>query len=107
MSLEDWLDFSNANVEKAARQITSSLELKALVDRLLSQTAGDLCRQCDAVDVAFRNGLTETKDARDKLATHLAKVSSPEGAGGPPCGQGWRGEAPDQAAGPWPAFLRP
>ncbi|KAF0872630.1 TEKT1 protein, partial [Crocuta crocuta] len=74
VSLEDWLDFSNANVEKAARQISSSLELKALVDRLLSQTAGDLRRQCDAVDVAFRNGLKETKDARDKLATHLAKV---------------------------------
>lgn len=80
MSLEDWLDFSNSNVEKADKQRNNSLALKALVDRILSQTASDLHRQCDVVDTAFRNGLQETKAARDQLAAHLAKVSSPEGA---------------------------
>ncbi|XP_032695780.1 tektin-1 [Lontra canadensis] len=74
VSLEDWLDFSNSNVEKADRQRNNSLALKALVDRILSQTASDLRRQCDVVDMAFRNGLQETKAARDQLATHLAKV---------------------------------
>ncbi|XP_006751948.1 tektin-1-like [Leptonychotes weddellii] len=74
VSLEDWLDFSNSNVEKADRQRNNSLALKALVARILSQTANDLHRQCDVVDTAFRNGLKETKAARDQLATHLAKV---------------------------------
>ncbi|XP_034502751.1 tektin-1 isoform X5 [Ailuropoda melanoleuca] len=74
VSLEDWLDFSNSNVEKADRQRNNSLALKALVDRILSQTASDLCRQCDVVDTAFRTGLKETKAARDQLAAHLAKV---------------------------------
>ncbi|XP_058416000.1 tektin-1 isoform X1 [Diceros bicornis minor] len=74
VSLEDWLDFSNTNVEKADKQRNNSLMLKALVDRVLSQTASDLRKQCDVVDTAFRNGLKETKDARDKLADHLAKV---------------------------------
>uniref|UniRef100_A0A8C0DP22 Tektin n=1 Tax=Balaenoptera musculus TaxID=9771 RepID=A0A8C0DP22_BALMU len=74
VSLEDWLDFSNTNVEKADKQRNNSLTLKALVDRILSQTANDLSRQRDVVDTAFRNGLKETKDARDKLAVHLAKV---------------------------------
>lgn len=74
VSLEDWLDFSNTNVEKADKQRNNSLMLKALVDRILSQTANDLRKQCDVVDVAFENGLKETKDARDKLAVHLAKV---------------------------------
>ncbi|XP_003131920.4 tektin-1 [Sus scrofa] len=74
VSLEDWLDFSSTNVEKADRQRNNSMTLKALVDRILSQTASDLQRQCDVVDTAFRNGLKETKDARDKLAAHLAKV---------------------------------
>ncbi|XP_032178120.1 tektin-1 [Mustela erminea] len=74
VSLEDWLDFSNNNVEKADRQRNNSLALKALVDRILSQTASDLHRQCDVVDMAFRNGLQETKAARDQLAAHLAKV---------------------------------
>ncbi|XP_057168086.1 tektin-1 [Ursus arctos] len=74
VSLEDWLDFSNSNVEKADRQRNNSLALKALVDRILSQTASDLRRQCDVVDTAFRTGLKETKAARDQLAAHLAKV---------------------------------
>lgn len=79
MSLEDWLDFSNTNVEKADKQRNNSLTLKALVDRVLSQTANDLRKQCDVVDTAFKNGLKETKDARDKLAVHLSKVSSLQG----------------------------
>ncbi|KAF6299908.1 tektin 1 [Rhinolophus ferrumequinum] len=74
VSLEDWLDFSNTNVEKADKQRNNSLTLKALVDRVLSQTANDLRKQCDVVDTAFKNGLKETKDARDKLAIHLSKV---------------------------------
>ncbi|XP_017510523.1 tektin-1 [Manis javanica] len=74
VSLEDWLDFSNTNVEKADKQRNNSLALKALVDRILTQTAKDLHKQCDVVDTAFKNGLEETKAARDKLATHLAKV---------------------------------
>ncbi|XP_008067275.1 tektin-1 [Carlito syrichta] len=74
VSLEDWQDFSNTNVEKADKQRNNSLILKALVDRVLSQTASDLRKQCDVVDTAFKNRLKETKAARDKLAVHLAKV---------------------------------
>ncbi|XP_029402253.1 tektin-1 [Mus pahari] len=74
VSLEDWLDFSNANVEKADKQLNNSTALKTLVDQILSQTANDLRRQCEVVDTAFINGLKETKDARNKLADHLAKV---------------------------------
>ncbi|XP_066222344.1 tektin-1 isoform X1 [Saccopteryx leptura] len=74
VSLEDWLDFSNTNVARADKQRNNSLTLKTLVDRVLAQTANDLRKQCDVVDTAFRNGLKETKDARDKLAVHLAKV---------------------------------
>lgn len=76
VSLDDWLDFSNTNVEKADKQRNNSMALKTLVDRILSQTANDLRRQCDVVDTAFINGLKETKDARDTLADHLAKVRS-------------------------------
>ncbi|XP_003799088.1 tektin-1 [Otolemur garnettii] len=74
VSLEDWLDFSNTNVEKADKQRNNSLTLKALVDRILSQTISDLRKQCDVVDTAFRTRLKDIKDARDKLAVHLAKV---------------------------------
>ncbi|XP_004684808.1 PREDICTED: tektin-1 [Condylura cristata] len=74
VSLEEWLEFSNTNVEKADKQRNNSRTLKALVDRVLSQTASDQRKQCDVVDTAFKNGLKEIKGARDKLAEHLAKV---------------------------------
>ncbi|XP_048221840.1 tektin-1 [Perognathus longimembris pacificus] len=74
VSLEDWLDFSNTNVEKADKQRNNSLALKALVDQILCQTANDLRKQCDLVDTAFKTGLKVVKGARDKLADHLALV---------------------------------
>ncbi|KAM4842993.1 tektin-1 [Thomomys bottae] len=74
VSLEDWLDFSNTNVEKADKQRNNSLALKALVDQILGQTANDLRKQCDLVDTAFKTGLKVVKGARDKLADHLNLV---------------------------------
>ncbi|XP_006031352.1 tektin-1 [Alligator sinensis] len=74
VSPQDWIDFSNINVEKADKQRNNSLALRALIDSILSQTAGDLRKQCDTVNVAFRNRVKETKDAKSKLETHLAKV---------------------------------
>ncbi|XP_006113349.1 tektin-1 isoform X1 [Pelodiscus sinensis] len=74
VSPEDWVDFSNANVEKADKQRNNSLALRALIDRILSQTAGDMRKQCETVNIAFKNRVKETKDAKNKLEMHLAKV---------------------------------
>ncbi|XP_063002730.1 tektin-1 [Elgaria multicarinata webbii] len=74
VSPEEWVDFSNVNVEKADKQRNNSLALRALIDRILSQTAGDMHKQNNTVNVAFRNRVKETKDAKSKLETHLAKV---------------------------------
>uniref|UniRef100_A0A8D0G9I4 Tektin n=1 Tax=Sphenodon punctatus TaxID=8508 RepID=A0A8D0G9I4_SPHPU len=74
VSPEDWIDFSNVNVEKADKQRNNSLALRALIDRILSQTASDLRKQCEMVNIAFKNRVKETKDAKNKLEVHLAKV---------------------------------
>uniref|UniRef100_A0A8C3HMJ9 Tektin n=1 Tax=Chrysemys picta bellii TaxID=8478 RepID=A0A8C3HMJ9_CHRPI len=74
VSPEDWVDFSNVNVEKADKQRNNSLALRALIDRILSQTASDMRKQCETVNVAFKNRVKETKDAKNKLEIHLAKV---------------------------------
>ncbi|XP_067394085.1 tektin-1 isoform X3 [Emydura macquarii macquarii] len=74
VSPEDWVDFSNVNVEKADKQRNNSLALRALIDRILSQTASDMRKQCEMVNVAFKNRVKETKDAKNKLEIHLAKV---------------------------------
>ncbi|NWJ02021.1 TEKT1 protein, partial [Crypturellus undulatus] len=74
VSLEDWIDFSNINIEKADKQRNSSLALRALIDRILSQTINDMRKQYETVNVAFRNRVKEVKDAKQKLETLLAVV---------------------------------
>ncbi|NXD14757.1 TEKT1 protein, partial [Nothocercus nigrocapillus] len=74
VSLEDWIDFSNINIEKANKQRNSSLALRALIDRILSQTVIDVRKQYETVNVAFRNRVKEVKDAKQKLETLLAMV---------------------------------
>ncbi|XP_018775129.1 tektin-1 isoform X2 [Serinus canaria] len=74
VSPEDWLDFSNINVEKADKQRNNSLALKALIDGILSQIANDMRKQCEMVNNAFRNRVKEVKDAKHKLETLLAMV---------------------------------
>ncbi|XP_032844380.1 tektin-1 isoform X2 [Tyto alba] len=74
VSPEDWIDFSNINVEKAEKQRNNSLALRALIDGILSQTANDMHKQCEMVNVAFRNRVKEVKDAKRKLETLLAMV---------------------------------
>uniref|UniRef100_A0A8B9RWZ1 Tektin n=1 Tax=Accipiter nisus TaxID=211598 RepID=A0A8B9RWZ1_9AVES len=74
VSPEDWIDFSNINVEKADKQRNNSLALRALIDSILSQTVNDMRKQCEMVNVALRNRVMEVKDAKHKLETLLAMV---------------------------------
>ncbi|NXE09887.1 TEKT1 protein, partial [Lophotis ruficrista] len=74
VSLEDWIDFSNINVEKADKQRNNSLALRVLIDGILSQTANDMRRQWEMVNAAFRNRVKEVKDAKRKLEMLLAMV---------------------------------
>ncbi|PIO02538.1 hypothetical protein AB205_0162410 [Aquarana catesbeiana] len=70
----EWEDFSNTNIVKAEKQRNSSVALRTLIDSILSETASDMRKQCDTVNVALKNRVAETKDAKNKLEVHLAKV---------------------------------
>ncbi|NXN31707.1 TEKT1 protein, partial [Nycticryphes semicollaris] len=74
VSPEDWIDFSNINVEKAEKQRNNSLALRTLIDSILSQTASDMRRQCEAVNVAFRKRVKEVRDAKHQLERLLVMV---------------------------------
>ncbi|NXO77417.1 TEKT1 protein, partial [Sitta europaea] len=71
---EDWIEFSNINVEKADKQRNNSLALKALIDNTLSQAAKDMHKQYEKVNTAFRNRAREVKEAKHELETLLAMV---------------------------------
>ncbi|XP_068121983.1 tektin-1 [Hyperolius riggenbachi] len=70
----EWEDFSNTNIEKAEKQRNNSVALRTIIDSILSETSSDMRKQCDTVNVAFTNRVAETKNAKNKLETHLAKV---------------------------------
>lgn len=63
------------NVEKADKQRNNSLSLRTLIDSILSQTANDMHKQYEMVNVAFRNRVKEVRDAKHKLEILLASVS--------------------------------
>lgn len=74
VSPEDWIYFSKINVEKADKQRNNSVALRTLIDSILSQTANDMCKQREIVNIAFRNRVKEVSDAKHKLETLLAVV---------------------------------
>lgn len=74
VSPEDWLYFSNINVEKADKERNNSMALRVLIDSILSQAVNDMCKQCEMVNIAFRNRAKEVRDAKHKLETLLAVV---------------------------------
>lgn len=70
----DWEDFSNENNLYAERERNNSVNLRSMIDGILQQTANDMQKQCDAVNQAFINRISETRDTKGKLEEHLAKV---------------------------------
>ena len=74
MTPVDWQAFSNANIDKAERERNSSVKLRASIDGTLKQTTDDMRKQCENVNIAFRERLAEMKRAKEKLEKHLDKV---------------------------------
>ncbi|XP_063812203.1 tektin-1 isoform X2 [Pseudophryne corroboree] len=70
----EWEDYSNTNIVTAEKQRNSAFALQAMTDSILSETASDMRKQCDTVNLALTNRVAETKDAKNKLEVHLAKV---------------------------------
>ncbi|OCT91513.1 tektin-1 [Xenopus laevis] len=70
----EWEDFTNTNILKAEKQRNNAILLRSLIDGILSETASDMRKQCDTVNCSLRNRILETKDSKNKLEEHLAKV---------------------------------
>ncbi|XP_053311499.1 tektin-1 [Spea bombifrons] len=71
---DDWEEFTNTNILNAEKQRNNALALRALTDSILSETASDMRKQCDTVNFALKTRVEDTKDAKNKLEVHLAKV---------------------------------
>ncbi|XP_007894703.1 tektin-1 isoform X1 [Callorhinchus milii] len=73
---QEWIDFTNTNIVKADKQKNSSKALRSLIDSILAETTNDVLKQNEAVNLAFKFRIQETKDAKCKLEVHLNRVLS-------------------------------
>ena len=65
---EQWIDFSEANLEEAENQRQNSASLRSLMDELFQQTRNDLQRQKDDCDAAFDRRIAEVRDIKVSLS---------------------------------------
>ena len=76
---DQWEDFSNKNILDADKQRQNSVALRSIVDGILQSTYNDMRRQKEITDVTLADRIAETRDAKEKLEGHLAKVSKLSG----------------------------
>lgn len=74
VTLEQWENFSYANMAKAERQKTNSRSLQALVQSVLEQTAADMQKQVQATNTALQLNIQKMKAAKHQMEDELVKV---------------------------------
>jgi tektin-1 len=71
---DQWQDFSNKNILDTEKQRQNSENLRSLMDGILQAVANDMNRQKENTDIALAKRIAETRDAKEKLEAHVAKV---------------------------------
>lgn len=74
ISAEEWENSTRANLERAAKEITSGRSLRVYVDTVLNQVIEDLKDQQSVVNASFRRRIEETRLAKIKLETQHSEV---------------------------------
>ena len=62
-------------MQETDKQCQNSAALRVIVDGVLQTTCNDMRRQMEQTDVALARRIDETRDAKEKLEAHLAKVN--------------------------------
>ncbi|XP_035695315.1 tektin-4-like [Branchiostoma floridae] len=71
---ETWAQYSHDNIVRAEQERMASINLRALIDNVISDTSTDMHEQCNTVDTAMAKRLEELNDAKAKLENHLQKT---------------------------------
>ncbi|KAF7286316.1 tektin C [Rhynchophorus ferrugineus] len=74
ITLEEWEDFTKANIEKAAKEINSARQLRSYTDILIKQAIDDLWDQYHSVNNAFKRRTDEIKEVKTKIEIQHAEV---------------------------------
>ncbi|KAG2456198.1 tektin-4 [Polypterus senegalus] len=71
---ETWNKFTEDNIKLGENEQMASANLRALIDKVLQDTAEDLRAQCADVDKAFAKRCEEMSDAKFRLEHHLNQI---------------------------------
>lgn len=71
---ESWAQFTHDNIVRGEHERMASIQLRQLIDNILSDTSRDMREQCDTVDVCFQKRLEEMEDSKSKMEENLRKV---------------------------------
>lgn len=72
---ETWARFSNDNLQRSLSERASSKHMRAEIESVLNACSNEIWNQWNNVNLSLNERIQETTDARNKLQTHLAKVS--------------------------------
>lgn len=71
---ESWENYTRENLSLLEAEHKRSVELRHLLDRLMSDMARDLRTQADCVEMALARRIAETDEVRQRMENELLKV---------------------------------
>jgi len=70
-----WAQFSDANIRRSQAERAASAKMREEIEACLNKTSNDMWTQWNRVNVAFTQRVAEQVDAKNKLQSHLNRVS--------------------------------
>ena len=72
---ETWAQFSNNNIKRSQSERAASKNMRNEIETVLNSCANEMWQQWNAANVALTQRMQDSTDTRNKLQTHLSKVS--------------------------------
>lgn len=74
---ESWAKFSNDNIQRSQSERAASRQMRNEIESVLNSCANEMWQEWNNVNVNLTKRCQESTDARNRLQTHLSKVSDP------------------------------
>ena len=71
---ESWAQNSHDNIVNGQNQLMASIQLRALIDSILSDISRDMREQADVVETEFARRISEMSDALQKMIQNMREV---------------------------------
>ncbi len=72
---ESWAQNSHDNIVNGQNQLMASIQLRALIDSILTDTARDMREQADVVETELARRIAELSDAMQKMIYNMREVN--------------------------------